>query len=63
MFATSLVLTAVFGRLFRGVVLRFFMTCIASVVLNVALIMIIGVNSFERKKVIAFAKKRIGDKR
>lgn len=62
-FAASLVLTSLFGRLFRGVILRFFMTCMASVVLNAALIVAFGVNADERRAAFAFVRGKLGGER
>ncbi len=62
-FVASLALTSLFGRLFSGSVLRFFMTCMVSVVLNAVFVMVFGVSSAERKAVFAFVRNRLGGAR
>ena len=59
-FVASLALTLLFGGLFGEGIFRFFMTCIASVILNAVLIMSFGVNSSERKTALMFVRSKLG---
>ena len=58
-FAASLELTLLFGGLFYGGTVRFFMTCVFSVFLNAALIMAFGLSGQERKSAASFVRSRI----
>ena len=62
-FAASLALTSFFGGLFGGSAPRFFATCLASVALNAALVMALGMGADERRAALSFVRSKLGGAR